>query len=68
RQCPPVDAAPPLPASEPEALPPEVHAEYELRVSRELHAHGFWRRPWMFSNIAREHLVSVQGRSGGQSR
>ena len=68
RQGPPVDTAPPLPASEPEALPPEVHAEYELRVSRELHEHGFWRRPWMFGNIAREHLASVKGRSGGQSR
>ena len=68
RQCPQLDTAPPLPASEPEALPQEVHAEYELRVSRELHEHGFWRRPWMFGNIAREHLASVQGRSGGQSR
>jgi hypothetical protein len=53
-----------LPAADP--LPPEVHAEYELRLSRELHAHGFWRRPWMFRNIAEEHLASVQGRSGGQ--
>ena len=66
RQCPKVNAVPPLPSSEPEPLPPEVHAEYELRVSRELHAHGFWRRPWMFGNIAQEHLASVQGRSGGQ--
>lgn len=68
RQYPQVNAAPPLPSSEPEALPPETHPEYELRVSRELHAHGFWRRPWKFGNIAREHLASVQGRSGGQSR
>jgi len=41
-------------------------AEYELRMSRELHAHGFWRRPWMFGNIAQEHLASVRGRSGGE--
>ncbi|MCB1997948.1 MAG: hypothetical protein KDG57_19115 [Rhodoferax sp.] len=66
RRCPEVNAVPPLPSSDPEPLPPEVHAEYELRVSRELHAHGFWRRPWMFGNIAREHLASVQGRSGDQ--
>ena len=66
RRCPQVNAVPPLPSSEPEPLPPEVHAEYELRVSRELHAHGFWRRPWMFGNIAQEHLASIQGRSGGQ--
>lgn len=66
RRCPQVNAVPPLPSSEPGPLPPEVHAEYELRVSRELHAHGFWRRPWMFRNIAQEHLASVQGRSGGQ--
>lgn len=68
RQYPQVNAAPPLPSSGPEALPPEIHPEYELRLSRELLAHGFWRRPWKFGNIAREHLASVQGRSGGQSR
>jgi len=61
-----VNAVPPLPSSEPEPVPPEVHAEYELRVSRELQAYGFWRRPWMFRNIAQEHLASVRGRSGGQ--
>lgn len=65
RRYPQVNAVPRLPPSEPEPLPPEVHGEYELRVSRELHVHGFWRRPWMFGNIAREHLASVQGRSGG---
>lgn len=64
RLCSQVNAVLPVPSSEPEPLPPEVHAEYELRVSRELHAHGFWRRPWMFGNIAQEHLASVQGRSG----
>ena len=64
RQCPQVNAAPSLPSSEPEPLPPEDQPEYELRVSRVLHAHGFWRRPWMFRNIAQEHLASVQGRSG----
>lgn len=66
RQCPQVNAAPPLPSSEPEPRSPGFHAEYELRVGRELHAHGFWRRPWMFRNIAQEHLASVQGRSGGE--
>jgi hypothetical protein len=65
RRYPQVTEVPRLPPSEPEPLPPEVHGEYELRVSRELHVHGFWRRPWMFGNIAREHLASVQGRSGG---
>lgn len=66
RRCPQVNTVPPLPSSEPEPLLPEVHAEYELRVSRELQAHGFWRRPWMFRNIAQEHLASVHGLSDGQ--
>lgn len=60
------NAAAPLPAIAPEPLPPENHPEYELLVSRELHAHGFWGRPRMFGHLARGHLAG-QGRSGGRS-
>lgn len=44
--------------SNPVPLCPDCHLGYEAQVSLELQAHGFWKRAWMFGNLAREHLAS----------
>lgn len=46
--------------SNPLPLRPDSHPGYEAQVSLELQAHGFWKRAWMFGNLAREHLASGQ--------
>lgn len=47
--------------SNPVPLRPDCHLGYEAQISLELQAHGFWKRVWMFGNIARKHLASGSG-------
>ena len=55
--------SPTSPMSTPVPQRPEIHADYEMLVARELCEHGFWRRAWMFGSLAREHLPDGQRNS-----
>lgn len=58
KQFPQEHSRPTTPTSNPVPLRSESHLRYAVMVSLELQAHGFWKRAWMFGNLAREHLAS----------
>lgn len=63
RKYPSPSPSPTSPMSTPVPQRPEIHADYEMLVARELREHGFWRRAWMFGSLAREHLADGQRNS-----
>lgn len=63
RKYPSPSPSPTSPTSTPVPLRPEIDADYEFLVARELREHGFWRRAWIFGSLAREHLADCQRHS-----